>query len=388
MNRNVFTILVVDDDPAIRRLFRMLLGHEFSVCEARSGEEAVSLAVKHCPDLVLLDVNLPGIDGYETCRQLSDLRGEQFVSIVLVSARSSRSEQQAGYEAGADDYIVKPIDPHEFVSRVELHFRLRMSMLETTEAREKLHENQCTIQKLNESRLHDLIATQDAAVFTLAKVAESRDNETGNHLIRMRGYAQILAECLSCQDPYEREIDAQFLSDMFRSSPLHDIGKVAIPDFILLKPGKLTDDEMHVMQQHAIIGAEIMQDAVANFDGGGFLEMAAEIARSHHERWDGGGYPDGKAGADIPLVARIVAVADVFDALTSKRPYKDAMHPDDARRVIDQGSGSHFEPAIVAAFHDCYPRLLTIHDHFQDGERSCFDTASYLNCESISAAYG
>jgi putative two-component system response regulator len=206
------------------------------------------------------------------------------------------------------------------------------------------------LRQLVEQHQQDVVAIQDTAVFTLAKIAESRDQETGGHLARMRAYSQILCDDLGTSGPYSRLIDKQFRDDLYRSSPLHDIGKVGIRDEILLKPGPLTPEEFGLMQQHTIIGANILDEAVSHTRGGGFLAMGALIARFHHEQFDGSGYPAGLVGEEIPLPARIVAVADVFDALTSERPYKSAFTPEKAREIIVQGSGTHFDPVIVDVF--------------------------------------
>ncbi|HYW79116.1 MAG TPA: HD domain-containing phosphohydrolase [Thermoguttaceae bacterium] len=202
--------------------------------------------------------------------------------------------------------------------------------------------------------------TRDMAVFVLAKLADSRDPETGEHLERMREYCRILAERLSREGPYTEQIDRDFLDDLYRSSPLHDIGKVGIPDSILLKPGRLSRDEFEVMKGHAEIGAKALKEAVTQSHCGHFLAMARDIARHHHERYNGSGYPDGLAGNAIPMAARIVALADVFDALTSERVYKAAYDPEIARAMIEEESGEHFDPAIVDAFRACYEDFVKV----------------------------
>lgn len=223
------------------------------------------------------------------------------------------------------------------------------------------------------ARLHDkqrlaanLLQTQSLVVFALAKVTEARDNDTGQHVYRIREYSRILADELRSTSPSGTEISESFQEDLYRSSPLHDIGKVAIPDYILLKPGLLTADEAKTMRGHATLGGDILEEVMRESRAGGFLKMAREIARSHHEWWDGTGYPDGLSGVDIPLAARIVAVADVFDAITSKRPYKPACTPEQAREHIVGAAGKHFDPAIVAAFMAGYDRFLQIWSSYGD----------------------
>jgi putative two-component system response regulator len=284
----------------------------------------------------------------------------------MVSAKSSREEQLHAFEAAADDYVVKPIDPHELRSRVELHFRLREAMENVATLKAEVESHVADIKRLAENQARDIVATQDITVFTLARVAESRDAHTAQHLLRMRSYSQLLAEHLGREGPYRDKIDPAFLDNLYRSSPLHDIGKVGISDTILLKPGLLTRDEFEAIKQHTVIGANILDEAVYQSRFGGFLAMAAVIARFHHERFDGTGYPAGLGGEDIPLPARIVAVADVFDALTSSRPYKPAYGTETAREIIEDESGKHFDPVIVKAFQVCYPDFVRVQEEYHD----------------------
>lgn len=348
MERASKKILIVDDDAAIRRLLRGLLGNDYRMAEAASGEQAMEILPAFCPDLVLLDILMPGIDGYETCRRIKASRSD--IQIVMISAISSPEQQLRAFEVGADDYLVKPFDPQDLRARVRLHFQLREATAVASSIRAEIESHNSNLRRLTAQHAQEIVAIQDAAVFTLAKVAESRDQETGGHLVRMRDYSQILAEELAQDGRYADQISGQFLQDLYRSSPLHDIGKVGIRDEILLKPGRLTPEEFETMQQHTVIGANILDQAVARLRGGGFLAMAALIARFHHERFDGAGYPAGLVAQEIPLPARIVAVADVYDALTSVRPYKPAYPTDEAESIIRRDSGRHFDPVIVEAF--------------------------------------
>jgi putative two-component system response regulator len=341
-------ILIVDDDEAIRRLLRGLLQSEFDLAEAANGQQALGMLPGFLPDLVLLDVMMPGIDGYEICRRIKARDSD--VQIVMISAMSSPEQQLRAFAVGADDYVIKPFDSQDLRARVRLHFRLREATAGASAIRAEIESHNSQLRELAEQHTRDVIAIQDTAVFTLAKVAESRDQETGGHLTRMRAYSQILGEELAREGPYADQISGPFLDDLYRSSPLHDIGKVGIRDEILLKPGRLTPEEFETMQQHAVIGANILDQAVARLRGGGFLAMAALIARFHHERFDGAGYPAGLVGLEIPLPARIVAVADVYDALTSVRPYKPAYPTNEAKAIIRRDSGRHFDPVIVEAF--------------------------------------
>ena len=364
MQRDSKRILIVDDDAAIRRLLRGLLRSEYRLAEAASGEQAVEILPAFCPDLVLLDILLPGIDGCETCRRIK--ASQTNVQIVMISAISSAEQQLRAFEVGADDYLVKPFDPQDLRARVRLHFQLREATTAVSAIRAEIESHNSQLRELAEQHTRDVIAIQDTAVFTLAKVAESRDQETGGHLTRMRAYSQILGKELAQEGPYADQISGQFLDDLYRSSPMHDIGKVGIRDEILLKPGRLSPEEFETMQQHTVIGANILDQAVARLRGGGFLAMAALIARFHHERFDGTGYPAGLVGQEIPLPARIVAVADVYDALTSVRPYKPAYPTNEAKAIIRRDSGRHFDPVIVEAFRRRFDDFLRAQEEAVD----------------------
>lgn len=364
MSRN---ILIVDDDEAIRRLLLKLLADQYDLTAAASGEEALILADAFQPDIVLLDIMMPGLDGIETCRQLkAGAAQDRTPHIIMVSANSSSEEQLRAFEVGADDYVVKPVDQHELRSRVELHFRLRDAMDNVAALKGEVESHVADLKQLAEHRTQDIVATQDITVFTLARVAESRDETTGKHLLRMRSYSQVLAEYLGREGPYRNQITCDFLDDLYRSSPLHDIGKVGISDSILLKPGLLTREEFETIKTHTVVGANILDEAVYHSHCGGFLAMAAMIARFHHERFDGTGYPAGLMGKGIPLPARIVALADVFDALTSSRPYKPAYSIDTAREIIEDESGKSFDPVIVKAFQACYEEFVRINKENRD----------------------
>jgi len=360
MGRQKRRILIVDDDPVICRLFRALLEKEYAVREAACGEESLEIAKSWLPDLVLLDIMMPGIDGFETCRQLKVLPCVQPPAVIMVTGKSGPAEQARAFESGADDYMIKPVDSAELRSRTELHFRLRESQAITASLQQEVDSNHIALKREARERIEQTIAVQDVAVFTLAKVAESRDNETGEHIERMREYSQLLAQELSRNGTYVNEIDEVFLADLYRSTPLHDIGKVGIPDSILLKPGQLTREEFEVMKRHTVIGSDILHQAATQLSGGGFLTMAATIAQFHHERWDGTGYPTGLAKDRIPLPARIASVADVYDALTSKRPYKEAWSPSRAKQTIDEAAGTQFDPVVVAAFDHRFEDIVCI----------------------------
>jgi putative two-component system response regulator len=341
-------------------MLAMTLQADYAMEEASSGKEALGRIAAFKPGLVLLDIVMPGIDGHETCRHLKACWPH--IRVMMVSATSSAQEQLRAFEAGADDYVVKPFDPQDFCARIRLHFQLNEAMIGAAAIRGEIESRNVLLRQ--EARRHnqDMIALQDIAVFTLAKVAESRDQETGGHLTRMRAYSQILAEELARGEPYGVQIDTRFLEDLFRSSPLHDIGKVGIPDRILLKAGRLAPEEFEIMKNHAEIGAQTLDATASAHPEAKFLCMARDIARCHHEKFDGSGYPNGLAGEEIPLCGRIVALADVYDALTTKRVYKPAFSHEETVAIIREGRGRHFDPDIVDAFEANEQRFVAIRE--------------------------
>jgi putative two-component system response regulator len=359
-------ILIVDDDPAICQLLTTVLRADYTLAESATGQAALAIQSTFAPDIVLLDAVLPGMDGYETCRRLKQVADDTVPQVIMVSGKSSSQEQLRAYEAGADDYVTKPFDPHDLLARVGLHIQLRAAQAHVADIYREIDSRDFELKRLAEQRTQDVIAVQHVAVFTLARVAESRDQETAGHLTRMRAYSQVLADHLAVDSPYAHQINHRFLDDLYRSSPLHDIGKVAIPDDILLQPRRLTADEFVIMQQHTTLGANILDQAVMESNGGGFLAMAALVARFHHERYDGAGYPVGLAGLAIPLPARIVALADAYDAITSERPYKRAFSPSHARELIQRDSGLHFDPVVVEAFQACFPAFIEMQQQSKD----------------------
>jgi putative two-component system response regulator len=351
-------ILIVDDSEINLKVLEQLLKADYELCRATSGTEALAKIRQFSPDLVLLDIMMPGLDGYETCRQIKAGPLGKFTPVILVSVKASTGERLEGYAAGADDYLVKPFDHDELLAKVKIHFRLRSAMEDLWSANGKIHQFNSELEHVVSERTTEVLATRDIAILALAKLAESRDPESGAHLERIRAYCRILAEDLSRHGPYVEQAGGKFVEDIFQSSPLHDIGKVGIPDAVLLKPARLTVDEFEIMKQHTLIGAKALEQAVRHNTSGGFLAIAIDIARSHHEWFDGHGYPDGLAGTAIPLAARVIAVADVYDALTSPRVYKPAFEPELARQMIEDEEGTHFDPVVVGAFRRCYHDIL------------------------------
>lgn len=343
-------ILIVGDRPENVDILRRLLRKDYEIHAAATCEETRSKITAYQPQLVLIDIAAPGMDGCVACRRIKSSTIGQLVQVILVSDKGSAAERVRGYEAMADDYLVKPFTHDELLSKVRVHVRLANTQVQLMIANERLELHAMNLERLVSDRTGQLMATQDMAVFAMAELADSRDPETGEHLQRIRYYAQAVAEELANHGSYQHLIDEQFLKDLYRSSPLHDIGKVAVPDNILRKPGRLTPDEFEVMKKHVVVGALTLERACDFVGQGTFMDMAANIARYHHERFDGTGYCAGLRGEEIPLAARIVALVDVYDALTSRRVYKPAYEPEFAKELILREVGKQFDPVVVEAF--------------------------------------
>lgn len=324
-------ILAVDDHVDNLLILEELLGSDYTLRSATSGDDALRMAPEFQPNLVLMDVMMPGLDGNETCELMRKLPGLSAAKIVMVSARDDVRDRLTAYDAGAVDYISKPFHEQEVLAKV----RTWMKMIHAQHV---------------EDILQEVDRTREVVGMALVNLASFRDAETGDHLFRLRWYSHTLAEQLAVTSEYRDQIDEEFLQQLYRASPLHDVGKVGIDDAILRKPGPLTAAEFEVIKRHTTIGAEILSRAADKLPHADYLKMAIQVARHHHERVDGSGYPDGLKGVEIPLAARIVAVADVFDALTSERVYKRPIPARDAAEIIKSESGTHFDPLIVAAF--------------------------------------
>jgi putative two-component system response regulator len=346
------TILVVDDTPANLSLLSNLLKEQYRIKVANNGIKALELAAASPPDLVLLDIMMPEMDGFEVCRRLKAAAATRTVPVIFLTAKTEIEDEEQGFSVGAVDFIHKPISPPIVAARVKTH-------LEIKSWRDFLQNQNVWLQHQVEKRLTEINQLQDASIYVMVSLAEFRDECTGNHIRRTQEYARVLAVQLARASRHAAYLTPQQIELIAKSAPLHDIGKIAIPDHILLKPGKLTPEEFDVMKTHSRRGHDMLRTAGTHMgEQGDFLAMAMTIARSHHEKWDGSGYPDGLAGEKIPLAARLMAVADVFDALTTSRPYKIAMTREQAVAVIVQGSGAHFDPQIVEAF-------IEIQDEFQ-----------------------
>lgn len=354
-------VMVVDDARENLHLINGLLKDAYHLRLATSGHAALkSIQQLPHPDLILLDIVMEGMDGYEVCRTLKADPVLRDLPIIFLTSRTEVSDEEMGFECGCVDYITKPISPSILRARVATHVELK-------QARDILQNNNDYLTAEVLRRTAEVEAVQDTTILAMASLAETRDNETGAHIKRTQRYVRALAEYMREDPGYRDELPPEKIEILFKSAPLHDIGKVGIPDSILLKPGKLTPDEFDVMRTHVNLGRITIENAEASLNSpSSFLLAAKEIAYSHHEKWDGSGYPEGLVGEAIPLSARLMALADVYDALLSKRVYKPAFSHEQASEIIVAGSGSHFDPAVVNAF-------VALSEQFQDIQRQYQD---------------
>ena len=357
------TILVVDDTPDNIMLLCSLLGERYKNKVATNGLKALKIAVSDPqPDLILLDIMMPEMDGYEVCRRLQSDPRTRYIPVIFLTAKTQEGDEAMGFDLGAVDYITKPIVPPILMARVHTHLALR-------EARKVLERQNAVLEDQVERRTRQLASLQDAIIISMASLAETRDNETGHHIRRTQHYIRELAVQLRKLPRFALQIDDKFLSTVYKTAPLHDIGKVGVPDSILLKPGRLTVEEFEEMKKHTIHGRDTIIAAEKTLDAPEeFLTYARVIAYSHHEKWDGSGYPLGLKGEEIPLPARLMALADVYDALISKRVYKKAISHEAAVEIIKEGSGTHFDPDVVDAFLVIHPRFAAIAQEFSEGD--------------------
>jgi putative two-component system response regulator len=353
-------ILVVDDTPDNLALMTALLKDEYRVQVANSGERALRLVQDGAPSLVLLDIMMPGMDGYEVCRRLKADPATESIPVIFLTAKSEVDDETRGLALGAVDYIVKPISPPVVLARIKTQLMLK-SASDFLRGKSDLLETEV------ERRTAEIQDLQDAMVLAMASLAETRDNETGNHLRRTQHYVRRLAEQLRARGQQVELLTDRHIDLLFKSAPLHDIGKVGIPDSILLKPGPLTAEEFEVMKTHTTLGRDAIEHAEQALGHEvPFLRFAKEIALSHQEKWDGSGYPEGLKGEAIPLAARLMAVADVYDALISRRVYKPAFTHEQAVQMIGAGRARHFDPDMVDAFLDVHEDFRTVARRFRD----------------------
>ncbi|MGB4065271.1 MAG: two-component system response regulator [Azonexus sp.] len=357
------TILVVDDTPFNLALMSAVLKKHYLVREAASGPQALAMLKNEAlPDLILLDIMMPAMDGYEACSRLKADPLTAGIPVIFLTANVSSDDEEKGFELGAVDYITKPIRQKVVLARIKTHLQIKASA-------DFLEDKAVYLEKEVARRAEEIEAIQDVTILAMASLAETRDNETGNHIRRTQYYVQALAEKLRPHPRFSAFLTEHTIKLLFKSAPLHDIGKVGIPDHILLKPGRFTPDEFAIMKTHTTLGRDAIATAESRLGVNvEFLTYAKEIAYSHQEKWDGSGYPENLAGDAIPISARLMAVADVYDALISRRPYKEPMPHDKAVQLIMDGRGTHFDPDIVDAFIGLQEEFLAISQRYADSE--------------------
>ncbi len=380
MNETVYsaekaTILVVDDTPDNLMLISTLLKKFYKVKVANSGEKALKIVESEFPpDLILLDIMMPEMDGYEVCQRLKANDKTKDIPVIFLTSKSDANHETKGFELGAVDYITKPITLQVVLVRVKTHLDMeKMQMF--------LRDQNSFLELEVAKRTAEIMAIQDVTIHAMASLAETRDNDTGNHIRRTQHYVKLLAEKLRFHPRFSHFLDDnKIIEILFKSAPLHDIGKVGIPDKILLKPGKFEPEEFEIMKAHPALGRDAILQAEHELGiDVPFLKYAKEIAYCHQEKWDGSGYPQGLSGDNIPISARLMAVADVYDALISRRVYKEGMSHAQAVQIIKDGKGHHFDPDMVNAFLELQDEFQAIAARYIDTDEEMAKKALYLN---------
>lgn len=346
-------ILVVDDTiENLNLLTRMLKDFGYLVRPVPNGRLALMAAKNNIPDLILMDITMPEMDGYEVCRRLKEDPALRDVPVLFISALSQTSEKVKAFTAGGVDYITKPFQIEEVKARIETHL--------------KLYRLQKDLAGQVQKQVEDISNSQMSMIFALAKLSEMRDDETGQHIERVQALCRILATLMISHPKFTHLIDMAFVDRIFFASPLHDIGKVGIPDSILMKNGKLTTEEFEIMKTHAMVGSQTLAAVQKHYPHNAFINMGISISRSHHEKWNGKGYPDGLSAEAIPLSARMMAVVDVYDALRSKRVYKAALTHEGACAILRAEKGQHFDPDLIDVFFDHEHEFEQVYDTLVD----------------------
>ena len=366
------TILVVDDTPSNLLLIANLLREHYTVKAVNRGGKALALAHEDPPDMILLDVMMPELDGYEVCRRLKADAHTSHIPVIFLTSKGDVADEQLGLELGAVDYITRPINPPILLSRVRAH------CADASNASNMRVSNEYLAFEVSK-RTRQMVALQDLTILTLASLAETRDADTGNHLRRSQHYMRVLSRRLKQHPRFSDFLSDAMVEVLFKCAPLHDIGKVGIPDRILLKAGRYEPQEFEIMKRHPTLGRDAIVNALSHSNEmSDFLEVAMEIVYSHHEKWDGTGYPQGLVGEAIPISARLMAVADVYDALISSRVYKAGMSHDEAVHLIFSGAGRHFDPDVVECFMAVQDEFRAIAARFGDGAIELQRKADYM----------
>ena len=367
------TVLVIDDAPENLALMSGLLKDSYKVKVANHGELGLKVALAAPPpDLILLDIMMPDLDGYEVCRRLKSNPASRAIPVIFLSAKTDVQDEEKGLLLGAVDYISKPISPSLMLARVATQIALHAKT-------ESLRVDSTVRDPEQARQIADLSAAQDVTILAMTSLAETRDSDTGNHIRRIQHYVQALAQSLKDHPRFADQLGPQAISLLFKSAPLHDIGKFGIPDRILLKPSSLSPEEFDIMKTHTTLGFEAIEQAEKALGlQAPLLRTAKEIVLSHQEKWDGSGYPQGLKGDEIPMAARLMAVADVYDALISQRVYKAALPHDRAVQIVFQGRGSHFDPDMVDAFIGIQDEFEAIAQRFANSDSNLQKKMEYM----------
>lgn len=352
-------VLIVDDTETNIDILVETLEDKYELSVAMDGHSALECVELEKPDLILLDIMMPELDGYKVCEKLKKNEKTKDIPIIFLTAITDVGSKAKGFEAGAVDYITKPFESIEVQARVKTHLSLESAR------KELLNQNEILEERVKE-RTREIELTQEAMIDAFATLAEYRDPETGGHIKRTKNYVKVMATKLSTLNEYKEFLTKDVIEKYYSSAPLHDIGKIGIRDEILLKPGRLTSEEFDEMKKHTLLGLKVLEEASQNLGEKSFLKYAMEFSKYHHERWDGKGYPEGLSKADIPLAGRIMAIADVYDALISKRVYKPAFSHEEAVELIRQGSNSQFDPSLVDVFLGISNQFYDISQKYKD----------------------
>ena len=364
-----FSILIADDIETNRDLLCRRLGKMgFRLLTANNGLEVLESLAQASVDLVLLDLMMPLMDGIEVLQCMRQDVRYRDIPVIMITANDDVENAVRCIDMGAEDYLVKPFNHTMLRARVNACLERKRLRDQEVRYRGRIKRQNDELEERVHRQVREISESQLATIFAMSKLAESRDPETGKHLERMREYCRLLSRQLGRTAAYYAEIDETFVENIYAASALHDIGKVGVDDAVLLKPGKLTEEEWVLMRRHPVLGADTLREVDRQHPGNGFIRIGIDIAESHHEKWDGSGYPYGKRKKEIPLVGRILALGDVYDALTSQRCYKKAFSHEKSRSIIEEGEGRHFDPDVVQAFREVETEFLRVRQAFQDAE--------------------
>lgn len=354
------TVMIIDDTPDNLKILHSILSESgYKVVAFREGHMALEAIKANLPDLILLDIMMPEIDGYDVCKVLKKHSYTSDVPVIFISALNGTIDIVRAFKAGGADYITKPFHPEEVLARVHTH-------INTSRMQKELRKYNEELEGIVSQKLLEISEAEKATTMALAKLTGSRDFETGKHIERVQYFCRLLAGKMKEKNPVAQYLDQNYEDNIFYASVVHDVGKVAVPDSILQKPGKLTDEEFEIIKKHPVAGAETLREILTLYPENKIIRMGIEIANYHHEKWDGTGYPEGLKGKDIPLSARIMAIADVYDALRSERPYKRAMTHEEVVRILKGDMGKHFDPDLGGIFLECHHEFEDIYKRLKE----------------------